>query len=470
MPRYLKEADYTDMTPLGEVLKRHAGQGLYIHFSNPKEPLKKQRSPNRVAKVGINPQKHHSDPPGVYFYPVDWLLQHPKFLKGDQWGTGWPHFVVADLDLSGPGLDLDKITRSQIAELGMRNGWMEMWEEFEIVGHKSDAHALWQFLKYLSQRREDRMPWLKSLKGLNFVSDTRGIIMSYEPEQVCAINPRIITIVERGQQRQHNAQDYETFDHWRFMILKLFKEITDRYPATVEWKNKFPKLTIRDGDMETSVEWRRAGWLSGLAVNLRNGDVSDSDFITPKFMRDNSYADVLEKLEDLISLTKAMSHDHMGETALPIQEATPILQRITNSTQKPEIDALASSPTYTATIRKEWGRVPVSSMARLSSDADGYTIRVEASIAGSTILYGSGRDEETLWTNVAKVFEFISQEFSPTSETSHRFEPRLWKPFLGYLYQQTGFSIFSQYQGDFFKANHDELYGEMEFVFGRITW
>lgn len=490
----LAEAKYTDITPLGEMLEKYRGRGLWIHFSDPRKPERtprdgdlpshglKQRAPLHPAKVGINPKKTHLDPPGVYFYPVDWLLTHDRFLEGEQWATNWPEYIIADIDTSVTGLDLSTASREEIEDLAVRNGWADQFHEYiddmRNKGRMPDpapedfyADTAWGVLKSLNQRQnENRVSWLRALRGLNYVLDRNGIIMRQEPEQICVFNPKIITVVDRGTQRRTDQNDYDKFDHWRYFLVKLFRTLAKRHGGEVSWKAKRPVWVVSGEDWAFSITWRDSYSMGGLAVQMAKGPITDSHTINPKFLRDHDFADVVEKVESYLTSAQQMTTDGTFHPVISPEEATRLLKQIMHfANGEPLIDIRANTSSFIAELTRTQGRVPVKSMARISADEKSYTMRVEAKVNDQLVLYGSGTDPKSLWTSVSKTSQQIMTEL--TDETRFgNIDKEYVQPFLGYLYVCTGFAIFEEFEYSFYEANSGELYRQMERAFRKVGW
>lgn len=482
----LDEAKYTDITPLGEMLEKYRGRGLWVHFSNPTKPGEKprdgelppsglkQRSPEHPAKIGINPKKFHMDPPGVYFYPIDWLLNHDRFLEGEQWATNWPTYIIAEIDTDVPGLDLSTVTTEEIGALAQQNGWDDLWQEYLADPkryEKSEPAAMWSLLKALNQRQGlHRVPWLRALHGMNYVLDRKGIILRQEPEQICVINPKIITVVDRGTQRKTETQEYDKFDHWRYLLVKLFGELTKRNGGEVTWKAKRPVWTVREGDWSFSITWRDSYSMGGLAVQMAKDAITDSHTIPPKYLRDHDFADILELIESYLASTQQMTTEGTFNPVVSPADAKTILKQIAHwSNAEPVVDIRANTSTFTAALERTHGRVPVKSMARISVDEASYTLRVEAKINDQLVLYGSGHDAKSLWTTVLKTSQHIMTELTDASRYGSIDEEYV-QPFLGYLYVCTGFAVFEEFEASFYAANSGELYRQIERAFRKVGW
>lgn len=225
--RELTEAEFRHKSNVYDQLAEYAGNGYFVHFGD---------SP----KVGVKPQSFHSDPTGVYFYSLDWLLLHPRFYKeGSQFAVDRRYWTIAKL-VSNNGIVFSELTYPKLEEIAERNNFQK-WDIFiktqkRIDPKNSPALALWDYLK---MHRKDAGN--KPLVGIDFLyDDGLGIIHSREPNQLVVINPRAITTIAKGEQIPESDQS-------DYLITKVMKNIQLRYGGEITWHKKTPKLVIDRG-------------------------------------------------------------------------------------------------------------------------------------------------------------------------------------------------------------------------------
>ncbi len=179
----------------GQAAKRHPE--AWIHFS-------------RIPKIGVNPSnRQHHDPPGVYFYPIKWLLQHMDNRHG-QYAVKFPHYFICSLPKAGHGIDLQKVSLRECTELANNNGWIVALNELcgdptplksgplgDVRPEDDPGRFLWACMDYMANITKERT-WLQMLKGVDWIVDHGGIINAGEPHQVIVFNPRGYRVIESG--------------------------------------------------------------------------------------------------------------------------------------------------------------------------------------------------------------------------------------------------------------------------------
>ena len=267
----LFEVDFYDRSPLTAVLKRHRGK--WIHFSKgapnrsyrdaklepePERPAYYDRAKNKqyqrdllrvarrnaiqpVPKIGINPRSIWQDPSGVYCYPVDWLLSgHERIMSGNQYGMNFPYYYICEIKLDDPnGVNLGTITWDQIEAIAARNGWLEPLRAFrelppaeqkaQLFGYARPdlpGSFFWHFIDRMV--KDGKMTWTKAYRGVSYVRDPNlSIIHSNEPNQILVLDPRILKVVEMGDNR-HPVQAYSSqneMDQWMHALLTILKTV-----------------------------------------------------------------------------------------------------------------------------------------------------------------------------------------------------------------------------------------------------
>ena len=227
------------------------------------------------------------------------------------------------------------------------------------------------------------------------------------------------------------------------------------------WKSKRPVWSVSEGDWSFSITWRDSYSMGGLAMEMAKGDITDSDTIQPKYLRDHDFEQVLEHIESFLASTKNFTTDGFNPK-ITTDEAKKLLKQIAVfSNAEPVIDIRAKTSTFVASIERTHGRIPVKSLARVAVNENEVTLRVEARVNDQVVLYGSGHDLKSLWTSMIKVMQQV---------TSNELDEKYAPAFLGYLFVCTGFSIFEEYEAAFYDANSSELYRQIERAFRKVGW
>jgi hypothetical protein len=247
---HLFELDWHDGSPVARALERHRGRGRYVHFS-------------RVLKMGFNPRKSHADPHGIYFYPVDWILDRDNAptRSGDLWGLTYPYWFVAEIDKQhAPGLTLSDVQWEDVQAIAAMNGWRDDMEEnierggwsewmgtYSSVAVERPGPFFWDFVHELD--RTKRMTFARSLRGLGWIEDDGlGLIHDEEPEQLIVFDRRLIRVVDSGRQSDWTGLRRD-FNYWRPAVATLMQQAAKRFAGTVTWQTRRPVANFTVDDM-----------------------------------------------------------------------------------------------------------------------------------------------------------------------------------------------------------------------------
>jgi hypothetical protein len=314
----LDEVSYADLTPLGACLKKHLGKNRFIHFSKQKD------------RLSFNPKAFHGDPPGVYFYPVDWLWNHEDFHDHQQFGTNWPYYWIAEIDFNCAGLDLDTLTHEEVRAVGRAQRLVPALSEFRALASAQEHwRPLWEFLKNrnamtkLPDRESEGIRWLKSLKGIAWIKDSHWVIHSNEPEQLCAIDPRVIRLIESGTQPRIEQHDWEHLPYWKHALTTLFTTLQDKAWRAHHLEEQDPSWEVTGDNWSFLVEWAPAFALTGLRISWRTGRATDTDRISARFMRDSTMEEIVEKIEGKLQAVK----DLTAKTCISNRRSAPKRRR-----------------------------------------------------------------------------------------------------------------------------------------------
>jgi len=207
----------------------------YVHFTD-------------VNKLGIRPSKFsHRDPPGIYFYPCKWLLQYKA--KSFQYGLNKPYFFVARVNLRAlNGFNLPTVTLAEVESLAKRNDWykdyLAITDDQTLLADtpiyrnnkkllKKPGGLFYAICDYLVNLKKSH-PWLQLLRGLDYISDSAGIINDGEPSQLLVFSIKNLKILESGENKNDAQKVYSG----------IFDSLAKKYKGTLTWKNKVQYLDL----------------------------------------------------------------------------------------------------------------------------------------------------------------------------------------------------------------------------------
>lgn len=213
---------WEEVYPAGQAMMENANK--WIHFTD-------------LPKLGINPQKSHKDPHGVYFYHAKWLLEN---YSGFQYGMVKPHAYMVDINTRGAnGINLGKMTDSQAQEISSQNGWLKYYNMVKRDPEKYLSEGpmdskMWRTIGgifyatgdalanspevFKRNKPRKRFSWSRLLNGIQYVYDPgKGIIAKDESKQIVVLDPSIIHNTEyidnKGQfQKVANETAIKTMD------------------------------------------------------------------------------------------------------------------------------------------------------------------------------------------------------------------------------------------------------------------
>jgi hypothetical protein len=369
----LNELNWHDRSSLVDILEKNRGR--FVHFS-------------RIPKIGINPNKSHDDPHGVYFYPVDWILTGTERVReGQQWGLDWPYFFLADIDRSSPGMVLSKVTWDDVARLAEHNGWKPLLDEYQALPPEeqkkflpyytteSPASVMWHLLD--KAQKAKRITWSKAFAGLAWIyDDNQAIINNNEPCQLIALNPRVlrnVTMQDNPYQVQA-TDDRVKYAHkiYTHSVLKIMKELQASYGGKIRWtedKDKRPYDRNRPKARMRAPAWPEfiftvgekvcrltvsSGW-SGMSVYLKytfrreKGDVLIAD---DKAFRNNSMQEILAEAKTKIDTVVALQDDLRFTPVISEAEARKVLNQIIDPSKEFKVHVeIENSEKWTSSIR-----------------------------------------------------------------------------------------------------------------------
>lgn len=281
--------EWNSFKSAGQAIEKHPY--AWVHFTD-------------VPKLGINPQKTHRDPPGVYFYPTKFLIQRNQ--AGFQYGLTMKYYYICNVDLrSGKGINLSNVRWDTVKSIAGRNGWID-WlmkgaalVEANFKLRRKDQRN-WDFLAKSSMANSPQgyalfkkpgglfyavadylastgVSWVKLLRGVDYLFDpSYGIISPNEISQLCVMNTRLISILEFGENRDTYSQGYA----------QIVGAAAKEFGGTWRFRNKLPEI-ILSGDKPMRIVYDHEGRLGTPRIYFyyyKNGiSVSDSEKIEGTF-------------------------------------------------------------------------------------------------------------------------------------------------------------------------------------------
>lgn len=193
-------------------LEKYSGQDKYVHFSN-------------INKIGINPNKSHKDPHGIYFYPLQYLLDNG--VDRGQYAIDFKYAFIVDIDKNDNGFVLQDMTNDDVATIAGDNGWAAPTES-DFPGSN--------FFKTCDKLANSKggPSWSKLLRGIDWLEDKGdSIISSDEPAQMIVLNAKLIRVVELIDNKR------DLFGAAKSVIDPIVEEFSGSKPSVKKVKNKY---------------------------------------------------------------------------------------------------------------------------------------------------------------------------------------------------------------------------------------
>jgi hypothetical protein len=306
----LNEVEYQYRTRLWSDIRQYVGKGYFIHFG-------------KTPKMGVNPSgKFHSDPHGVYFYNLDWLVKAERFANGEQFGINWPYWTIVQRHPDDHGIVLSRLSWDDLTQLATNNHWpqFEEWkrESYEKMRapHNSAAGMFWDYIKACSPMArggKDLPSQNAALKGVSFIEDDGlGIIHGGEPYQMVLFDPRIISVVATGNQGTNQSSDKnehtdkEMSGHG-FAFVELLKKLRGEYGGALTWSKKLPTLTFDVSGASFKLTWTPSAWDSKLVMETKWGRATKSYSFNEGQFHIKSMDEVMAFFTGIVAKTAALA-------------------------------------------------------------------------------------------------------------------------------------------------------------------
>ena len=207
-------------------------------------------------KIGINPQKIHNDPPGIYFYYNRWLLSSD--LSENQYAINYENYWICDIKQTPKSINLSTVKWNQIVDIATRNGWKdELNDAMDVIIKKrlpnthislpkntrTNGAKLWFAMKYIATITK-KFTWLQLLKDVDVIFDPgEGIINTDEPAQAIVLNKNIIKILLHGSNKDKTNE----------VIASVIKSIAEQYGGKFYYQFKQPIANIEIDNKPISI-------------------------------------------------------------------------------------------------------------------------------------------------------------------------------------------------------------------------
>ena len=274
-------------------LKKYSkARNIYVHFTD-------------LNKLGINPQKGHHDPYGIYFYPSNFIFGEDS--SSMQYGYSMKYYYICQINTKN-FLKINSINYSDIKNFFETSGLSDIFNKIDITQFgKRDDKKLWNILDMLNIEPSKRDTFFLKTAGLKIsdyninsykslphitwnrffnklgydgIIDNKGVVNENEPQQLIVFNPKTIKILDHGENKiQKNI--YQIF----FDELKIKLE-TDSF--TGEYKTK-------KGNTIYLIKTKKENAYLNIEVNLSNNTVLiyyiQNDFLKTKKLKFNIFGE-----------------------------------------------------------------------------------------------------------------------------------------------------------------------------------
>lgn len=236
------------------ALKKYENQkDVYIHYTE-------------LNKLGINPQKGHHDPFGIYFYPLKFIFSDEISIF--QYGFSMKYYYICKINTKN-FLKINNITFADIERFFKLAGLTNIFNNINFGDFdKRNDKKLWGVLDMLnvdpkSRKSYNHLPQIKwnsffSKIGYDGIIDNRGVINDNEPEQVIVFNQNMITILEHGDNKIEKN-----------LYQKFFTELKDKLNVDY-FDGKYKTI---NGETVYTIKTKKNNININIEINLSNNDI-----------------------------------------------------------------------------------------------------------------------------------------------------------------------------------------------------
>ena len=224
------------------TLKKYKNiKNAYIHFTD-------------INKLGMNPQKGHQDPYGIYFYPTNFIFSEET--SAFQYGFSMKYYYICKINTCN-FLNINKINYEDIKSFFKKAGLIDIFYDINLgdIGRSNQRFdkKLWDILDMLNVEPDKRndapnkyvkpdlrskyehLPQIKwnqffSKLGYDGIIDNKGVINDNEPKQLIVFNPKTIQILEHGENKIQKNVHNDLFNE--------LKKVLNCDEYTSEYKTK----------------------------------------------------------------------------------------------------------------------------------------------------------------------------------------------------------------------------------------
>lgn len=260
--------------------------GAWIHFAN-------------IPKMGVNPQKAHRDPPGIYFYPCRWLLSYDA--SRSQYAVHYPYYFVCRIAPSRNSIDLSRMTTNRARAIAAQNGWLDDMDRLLHSGKLQSGNirqldrkllrrpggAFYACLDYLVN--VEGRHWLQLLRGVDAIFDNgAGIISAGETNQAVVIDRKLLTVLEQGENK----------DEWDKTHARMMQELAQELGGKFYFMHKIPTVEVQIEGKPIKMEFDSGNWRIFVEYYINGQWVRDQQrYENPS---EGDYAHVKDSLERIL--------------------------------------------------------------------------------------------------------------------------------------------------------------------------
>lgn len=511
--RTLFEMDWYDKSPLTVVLKKYRGQGRWIHFGGapnrdirsvkltpePERPgswsrqgerqyqrkltaVRRQNAVYQVPKLGVNPRSMWQDPKGVYFYPVDFLLSgFERIVSGNQYGLDRPFYYVCDLNLNDPnGVDLGTMTWADVEAIAQRNGWLDQMQEFRQLPPEEQKKQLFSYSRpdlpgsffwhFIDRNVKDgKMTWNKAFRGVSYIRDPNlSIIHSNEPDQVLVLNPRLIKVLDAGENKApiKAGGGSDQMEQWWYALLTVIKRVRGEYGGDLTWMKKRPSLKFSKGfgHFELTIPVRSDRMEVGLNLNITYGRAQDQLYINYDTLTKQSLEQIVGTISQRVDQIAKRKTDLLFKPIFPIATGEKIItQQMADNLEMPidttiynsESQRSYDSVSMRGETQREVDRVMIKTACYISMHTDYISGSVNVH-GGNQYLISAQSDYQERFTDPLAMMRSIAEKARENfanmgSYYAPKENDRYWRPrfrtqeefraFMGWVVVNCGLSL-----------------------------
>jgi len=230
-------------------LKKYKGNNIYIHFTD-------------AEKLGVNPNKSHHDPHGVYFYPKKFIESEDGYTTL-QYGYSMKYYYICKVDTKR-FLNLNTIkTIDDIKYIFISAGYENVFNSINFADIKEKRYdkKFWYVLDILNTPIDKRevlknQPYITwnmffDSSGYEGLIDNKAVINFQEPQQIIVFNQKTIQILDFGLNKITRNYYNDLFDKiikivnpTNYKGLYKTKNNTVSYNLYIDINNKHIKLVF----------------------------------------------------------------------------------------------------------------------------------------------------------------------------------------------------------------------------------